>query len=299
MKILVLGSSGFIGRNTTKAFSQKNQVFAIDRLNQPESNGSLRPAFDLERNKSLLLLNNFDVLINCAGSGHVSNSFTDPFNDFQSNTALVAGLLSLLAKYSPSTHFINISSAAVYGNPISNPIDETCKTQPLSPYGFHKLMADQICQEYATLFGIKVSVLRVFSAFGPGLRKQLFWDTHCKFGQTQQIQAFGTGNESRDFIFIDDLVQALDKIVKFQIEMFGLFNVGSGKAITISEAIATFAKVYGWNGEILFDKSSLTGYPDNWQADISKIQSLGFQPQFTLEEGLIKYAEWLKKSQSV
>lgn len=282
MKILVCGSAGFIGQHVCRFFSKQHEVHGVDK---PYS-GSLM---------DFVADHQFDVLVNCAGSAVVADSFIYPVRDFEGNVGLVQELLEILRSKSPKTHFVNISSAAVYGNPSITPISEEAPCKPLSPYGYHKWMADKLCEEYSDLFNIKVSVLRVFSAYGPGLKKQLFWDTHQKMASGNILSAWGTGDESRDFIFIDDLVEAIDCVVGNQHNRFDLYNLGSGTEISVRLAIETMAKLYEWKGAISFEGSQHVGYPTRWQADISKIQGMGFQPKVAFTEGLLKYVKWAKE----
>ena len=94
------------------------------------------------------------------------------------------------------------------------PIKESSPIRPLSPYGFHKAMAEKLCEEYYTFFGIATCSLRIFSAFGPGLRKQLLWDIYNKSKSLNSIELFGTGNESCDYIYIDDIVRAIELVIR-------------------------------------------------------------------------------------
>jgi UDP-glucose 4-epimerase len=287
VKVMIIGSNGFIGSHAVKSFSERYTVKGFSR-NRALGEQNLD-------NLAKLLREGFDVVVNCAGSAHVPTSFTNPWEDFQKNSQFTAWILETLRQASPNTHFINLSSAAVYGNPVKNPIEEGTLIQPLSPYGYHKAIADQICEEYAHMFKIKISVLRVFSAYGPGLRKQLFWDTFNKMKFSSHIKAFGSGQETRDFIYIDDLIQAIDVVLNNQTENFEIYNVGAGKAVCVSDAVNTFAKALGWNGTITYQDKSLAGYPTHWTADISKVKKIGFESQFSLEAGLTNYAKWLRE----
>src|SRR5690606_30834037 len=110
------------------------------------------------------------------------------YDDYESNTGFVMFVLETLRRYSRSTHFINISSAAVYGDTLPTPLNEITPPKPISPYGFHKYMADQICQEFSALFGIKTTVLRAFSVYGPGNTRQLFWDVYNKMKERKELE---------------------------------------------------------------------------------------------------------------
>ncbi len=176
------------------------------------------------------------------------------------------------------------------------PITENSNCKPLSPYGFHKLQSELLLTEYHKFFGLNTCSLRVFSAYGPGLKKQLFWDLYQKAIQNDEISLFGTGNESRDFIYIDDLMQILDLVIQNSPFQGSSYNVASQQEITISEAAKVFLKEFLPEKQLVFTGAIKVGDPNNWLADMSKLKKYGFKPQFNLHLGLKKYAEWLKKN---
>jgi dTDP-glucose 4,6-dehydratase/UDP-glucose 4-epimerase len=238
----------------------------------------------------------FDICINASGSAHVGFSFENPAIDYELNTLNVQKILVALHKYNPTCKLINFSSAAVYGNPQKLPISENTATQPMSPYGFHKLQSEYLLTEYHKFFGLKTCSLRVFSAYGERLQKQLFWDLYqkAKNSLNTKIDIFGTGKETRDFIYIADLVKCVDLIIenaKFEGETI---NVASGLETTISEVVTTFYTLLNPKIEFNFSGKTKVGDPNNWRAEISIIQKMGFIPTYTIVEGLTNYVTWLK-----
>jgi len=112
-----------------------------------------------------------DFFLNASGAASVPFSFDDPLIDYQLNVINVMKMLEAIRIESPETAFINISSAAVYGTPSQLPVSEDADVDPISPYGWHKRHSELLCSEYANLYGLKTCSMRVFSAYGPGLRK--------------------------------------------------------------------------------------------------------------------------------
>jgi dTDP-glucose 4,6-dehydratase/UDP-glucose 4-epimerase len=299
MKVLIIGSEGFIGSHCVRYFKQVGfEVIACDLLDIKNTAylyfkiDRFHPNFDTIIKSTLP-----SVIINAAGSGSVPLSFSNPQSDFMANTVDVFMLLESIRLYSPDSKYINISSAAVYGNPEVLPIKEHFDLAPLSPYGWHKMYAEKICMEYAQLYGIKTISVRPFSVFGPGLRKQLFWDLYLKSKDNQHITLFGTGNETRDFIYIDDLVEVIALLIQKSAFDGAIYNLANGIEYTISEVSNLFFKFYKPNTTITFNGQVKPGDPRYWKADIEKITKLGYKSNINLPKGLQNYAEWLQQQE--
>lgn len=280
MKILIIGSQGFIGKHCVDYFSKYHQITAQ----------GVTQDFD-----SLFVAEKYDVCINASGSANVGFSFENPAIDFELNVLNVNKLLVAIRQHNPTCKFINFSSAAVYGNPMKLPIAENTPTKPLSPYGFHKLQSEYLLTEYHKFFGLHTCSLRVFSAYGNGLKKQLFWDLYQKTLQNDNIELFGTGEESRDFIFIDDLIQTVALIIENAPFEGDIFNIASGEETKIKEVVKVFFDEFCPQKSYYFSGKQKIGDPNNWCADITKLKELGFKPQITIQLGLEKYAKWLKE----
>ena len=237
----------------------------------------------------------FDVCINCSGAANVPFSLEKPFNDFKLNTLNVFKLLEAIRLHAPKCKFITMSSAAVYGNPESLPIMEEQKCMPVSPYGYHKVMSEMICEEYSRFWGIKTCCLRIFSAYGPRLRKQLFWDMYQKFMTKDVIELWGTGNESRDFIYISDIIRIIELAITNSTFEGEVVNVANGTQSTIKEVAKSFVKVLVSDKEVKFNNEVRNGDPLNWEADISTISNWGYFRQVSLEEGIKGYVKWIKE----
>lgn len=296
MKIIVIGSNGFIGSNALRYFRKKFPgtmgCDVIAPVNYDENFLLLdikSPQFD-----KIFLQHTFDVCINASGSGSVQYSIEHPDEDYRLNAKHVFEILNGISKFNSQCRFLNFSSAAVYGNPETNPVSEKSKTKPLSPYGFHKLISEQICAEFYHLNKIRTCSMRVFSAYGEGLHKQLFWDIFQKAKENEVISLFGTGEETRDFIYIDDILKAVDCIIANSSFEADIVNVASGLSTSIKEAAVTFLEVLGMKNQIQFTNIVKQGDPLGWTADISKLNSYGFWPSVNLREGLSQYKEWLK-----
>jgi len=294
MKILIIGSKGFIGSHCFKHFTKSGfEVWGCDIHDVVESNYICLQSISNNFNQ-LFSEHQFDYCINASGSAHVNYSFQFPEKDFELNVSLVINLLGAIKNNNPECKFINFSSAAVYGNPVGLPISEDAITQPLSPYGYHKLLSEKLLSEYSRFFGLKTCSLRVFSAFGEGLKKQLFWDLYQKSRAVNSITLFGNGNESRDFIYIADLIHLVEIIINKAPFAGEVYNLANGEEITIKRAVSVFFHELGWTGEINYSGEIKQGDPLNWKADIGKIKELGYKQHHGFEQGIKNYCSWLK-----
>lgn len=295
MKILIIGSKGFIGSHCVDYFSQGHEVWGCDViLDYNTPNYISIDAVDSDF-LGIFEQRQYDVCINCSGAASVPFSLDKPFNDFKLNTLNVFKLLEAIRKHAPNCKFITMSSAAIYGNPESLPIKENQAIKPVSPYGYHKVMAENICEEYSRFWNIQTCCLRIFSAYGPRLKKQLFWDLYQKIVNDDTPTLWGTGRESRDFIYISDIVRIIELAISHSKFNGEVVNVANGRQIEIVEVAETVRKVSGTKKTIIFNGAERKGDPINWEADISIIKSWGYKPCVELETGINYYLQWIKE----
>ena len=295
MKVIVIGSKGFIGTylynhfqgrgydvwgaDVAVDYNNKERYFLVDA-----SNSDYGSVFQHIK---------YDICVNCSGAASVPESIKNPIRDYFLNTVNVFKLLEAIKKYQPACRFINLSSAAVYGNPKSLPVKESDITEPLSPYGIHKLHAEQICREFHGFFGIPTCSLRIFSVYGEGLQKQVFWDLYKKAKFGSPFTLYGTGNKSRDFIYIQDLVIAIERVAVYSDFKADIVNIANGAEIKIKDAVSIFLGFFDSNIKYTFSGESRPGDPLNWVADVSKLISFGYKASVDLKTGLKRYYEWI------
>lgn len=295
MKIIVIGSKGFIGSHCVDYFSKENEVWGCDIVmdyNDPQYIWLESVDSDLH---GIFRDRQFDICINCSGAANVPFSMSNPFNDFNLNTLNVIRLLEAIRIYNPECRFITMSSAAVYGNPKELPIKADADIAPVSPYGYHKVFAENICEEYSRFWGLKTCCVRIFSAYGPRLKKQLFWDTYNKFIKNDVIELWGTGKESRDFIYITDLVRAIDITIRNSRFCGEKINIANGEQKTIEEVARAFVQSLNTTKEVRFNGMTRKGDPINWEADIDELKQWGYKPEVSLEDGIKQYISWVRK----
>jgi len=301
--ILITGGAGYIGSHVCHLLiDQGYNITCIDNL--ITGNKELLPkevkleVFDIsekEKVANLIKSNNFDLVMHFAGLIRVDESVEQPdkyrdFNFLKAKKFLETCFENDLKK------IIFSSTAAVYGNPKVFPVCENNSTAPISPYGYHKLAAENLCKEFNHIYNIQTLIVRIFSAYGPGLKKQLFWDLHQKYQKSNRVELFGTGEETRDFIFIDDLVKALELVMVNSSFENDIINIGSGYSTKIKNVAKVFFDNSSKPVDYFFSNTALSGAPNNWSVNIDKLKSFGFEPQYSISKGVKKTSLWLQKN---
>jgi len=298
--VLVTGAAGFLGRYIIRHFAAEGWSVVGIGKSAPENAllANLAAYYQLKLPDpfltQLLQEHKPQVCIHCAGGSSVGLSLSAPATDFHANTVLTFELLNALRLQVPECRFIFLSSAAVYGNPESLPVSESQHCAPLSPYGFHKWQCEQLCLEFTKLYNLPTACVRIFSAYGSGLRRQVLWDICQKVITHNTLRLQGTGQESRDFIHAVDIAQALLLIATTSPMQAQIYNLGSAREVTIQELASMAVQALGYQGNVEFDGQVPSGHPLNWQADLSALKALGFVPSMPLEQGVYAFANWCR-----
>lgn len=238
-----------------------------------------------------------ELLVHCAGGGSVSASIADPFGDYARTVGSTAAVLEFVRRSSPDTVVVYPSSAAVYGNAAHCPVTErgVALPHPASPYGSHKLMAEQLCASYAEHFGMAVAVIRFFSIYGEGLRKQLLWDACRKIGRGDDL-FFGSGDESRDWLHAEDAARLIAAVAAHAGPACPIFNGASGTPTTVRDALALLYRELAPRREPRFSCEPRPGDPHDLRADIGHTLTTGWVPEVRLTQGIRRYARWFQGS---
>lgn len=211
------------------------------------------------------------------------------------NLDMTGAVLDAVRTRVPDCHVIFLSSAAVYGNPSRLPVTEDAGLLPLSPYGQHKMEAEGLCRRFSMLPGTTTTILRVFSAYGPGLRRQVLWDI-CERALTKgRVSLHGRGSESRDFIFVDDIADACRVLIDARTS-YGTetYNVASGVETTIASLANDLVHALDVDVPVVFDGVEVPGDPLNWRADITRLRDLGWAPATDLDAGIASFVSWAR-----
>lgn len=296
--VFVTGAAGFLGRHISRHFFREDwRVVGLDDV--PPENAPVGALSRFVRMKlpspelgQLLAEESPKVCVHCAGRASVPLSMKDPAGDFRDNVGLTFELLEALRQNAPGCRAILLSSAAVYGNPSSLPVDESAPVAPLSPYGWHKRQCELLMEEFCRVYSVPAVSLRIFSAYGPGLRRQVIWDICERALTTGKLELRGTGAESRDFVHATDIARAVALAATAAPARGEVYNLASGAETTIAELAATLIDALGLKLQPAFDGKRSPGEPLRWQADLQRISSLGFTPKMALDHGLREVAAW-------
>lgn len=297
--VVITGVTGFIGSYVARYLSEQGwSVIGVDRA--PANNDLLAnlssfcclqlpdPAFG-----ALLKDGSPRLCIHCAGPASVGQSISDVTADFYAGIVLTFEVLNAVRLSAPECRLIFLSSAAVYGNPPDLPISEDAPLRPISPYGYHKLLCERLAEEFYAIYGVRTSVVRIFSAYGPGLRRQVLWDICQKALNSDKVELLGTGDETRDFVHVQDVARGIAVIADrapFQAEVY---NVAIGKETRIHDLAEILIAALGRDVEVKFTGASRAGDPLRWRADISRLSQLGYRPTTPLAIGASDYARWV------
>ena len=298
--VLVTGASGFLGRNVSKFFSDKGwKVYGVglgDWEKESWSDWGLDSWVKSEVNIEALTLLQIEpnMIVHCAGKGSVGFSITNPEDDRRANVDSLLPVLDFVRTKSLKTRIVYPSSAAVYGEKENTPIKEDATLSPISPYGVHKKMAEDLCCSYSKDFGLNISVIRFFSLYGVGLQKQLLWEACQKIDSSEKIvQFFGTGKEIRDWLNIND-ASSLIYMLSESKNKFEIINGASGKAVKNKEILQMLVDYFNKKISIEFSGVSKEGDPKYYWANIDKALAMGWKPVVDISDGIKEYAEYYK-----
>ena len=302
--ILITGSSGFLGSAVGGELSTAGcRVIGVDR-NEPTSRDGKADVF-AERHTLATSDPAFaeiirdarpDVIVHCAGPASVQDSMRDPARDFHDATAPLLDVLDAVRRAGNACRVVLLSSAAVHGQPDSLPIREDAPLRPISAYGFHKLACERLIEEFHRLYGVAGCSVRVFSAYGEGLRRQVLWDVSRRMLTKDRVTLHGTGTETRDFIHASDVARGVRVVIERGAFEAEAYNLATGRETTMRDLADMLVTAMGRSTEIAFNGLGRKGDPLRWRGDIGKMAALGFSPQVTLEQGVEDYANWVRRS---
>jgi UDP-N-acetylglucosamine 4-epimerase len=305
-RILVTGGAGFIGNHiVNKLLAANTEVTVLDNLHtglienidQHKQNRNFHFVKGDIRDFSLVkkLVKDIDAVLNLAAIASVQLSVENPL---VANDVNVKGALNLLRASSDSDveRFIQPSSAAVYGNPHTLPVSEDFCPKPLSPYAVSKLAAEEYTNVFNIVYGLETVCLRLFNVYGPGQANSPYSGVITVVVNDlladRSPKIFGDGNQTRDFVFVEDVVSAIMLALSVKNAVGETFNIASGKAATISETVHILQKLLKKTNLKPVYEAPREGDIRQSCASIKKAKTLlGYAPVFSLENGLKEFVQ--------
>jgi UDP-glucuronate 4-epimerase len=310
--ILVTGGAGFIGSHLAdKLLSEGWQVTVVDNfdpfydLNTKEAN--IKPHLgnphyrlvradirDLETLK-VELKEKYDVIIHLAARAGVRPSIEDPLSYQEVNVRGTQNMLEL-AREQGIKQFIFASSSSVYGiNPRLPWREDDCVLLPISPYAATKVAGELLGHVYSHLWGIRFIALRFFTVYGPRQRPDLAIHKFARLMlEGKPIPIYGDGSSSRDYTYIDDVIQGVRAAIDYTATSYEIINLGNNHTVSLMEMVHALEEALGVQAELEFLPPQPGDVAKTW-ADIEKAKrALHYSPDTNFWEGIVKFVQWVR-----
>jgi UDP-glucuronate 4-epimerase len=312
MKVLLTGAAGFIGSHLGERLLNKGwTVVGVDNFDDfydPEIKrkniqnclkdknfklieADIRDASAMDKAAS----NGIDIIVHLAARAGVRPSIAQPVLYADVNVSGTTVLLEAAKKHK-ITKFIFGSSSSVYGNNKKVPFSEDDNVDfPISPYAATKKAGELICYSYHHLCAISITCLRFFTVYGPRQRPDLAIHKFARLiEQGKVIPVYGDGSMSRDFTYIDDIIDGTTAAIK-KCSGFNIYNLGESRPITVNDLIVEIERSLGKKAI----REYLPPHPGDVErtyADVTKaVKELGYNPKTTIQQGLAKFTTWLRQ----
>jgi UDP-glucose 4-epimerase len=305
---LVTGGAGFIGSHLVKALINNNQkVVVLDDLsmgninNLPKSENLVFIEGDLGNKatvQDLFKTYDFEKVFHLGAVASVAASVENPLKTHQTNLEGSLYLLEEAKKNKNLKRFVFASSAAVYGDEPTLPKTEKSPIQPLTPYAIDKFASERYALSYYQLYGTPTAAVRFFNVYGINQNPSSPYSgvisiltdrlLSNKKGSEKSFTVFGDGEQTRDFVYVDDVVRALLLVSESKDALGHVFNVGTGNPVKLMDMINIYKKISDVDLPLSYEEQRDGDIRESY-ADITALKSIGFAPEYTLEEGLNVY----------
>jgi len=305
MKALVTGCAGFIGSHITeRLLGDGFDVIGIDCFtdyypreykDKNIKNALEDDAFTLIEQdiRSMDSFPDVDYVFHQAAQAGVRKSWGRDFEVYTRDNILATQQLLEYYKDCEIKKFVYASSSSVYGD-CELPMKETRMLKPVSPYGVTKLAAENLCYLYYKNYGVPTASLRYFTVYGPRQRPDMAIHLFIRaILEGVEITVYGDGEQTRDFTFVDDIVEA-NVLAAMSGSQGEVFNVGGGTRISVNELLEIMENVTGRRAVVKYIEKQKGDVKDTL-ADADKIGKLGWKPRVGIEEGVRRFVKWYEE----
>jgi UDP-glucuronate 4-epimerase len=308
MRALVTGAAGFVGSHLTKRLRNEGyDVIGVDSftdyydiaLKRANAEAAIRAGVkfidgDLNVVDLDSMLDGVDVIFHLAGQPGVRSSWGSDFSTYTyGNIETTQRLLEASRGSRTLQRFVFASSSSVYGNAKRYPTSENDLPQPVSPYGVTKLAAEHLCSVYATSFEVPTVSLRYFTVYGPGQRPDMAFTRFALAAvRGDEITVFGSGEQVRDFTFVDDVVEASLLAATREVSPGTVLNVAGGSQTSVNDVLQVFEELADTRLSVN-RVQALAGDVRRTGGDTAAIRSvLGWRPAVSLRDGIGRQFSW-------
>jgi len=294
-KILITGATGFIGNYLIPELTKNHKIIGISKNKIKSSKNFISSSADITKS-NLKIKNQFTDIIHMAAYSDVNYCNLNPTKCYELNVKSTQKMLEIARK--KDSKFLFISSSHAYGNPIKQPISESALCNPSTHYASSKRMSEILCETYSKAYGLDIQIARIFSVYGPKSSKSnLIFNIINQIINNSKI-ILGNTFPKRDFIFISDVISGLIKIINSKKNGFEIYNIGSGKSISIENLIKNCFTISNKKLKIISLKEKRRKNEImNVQANISKMKKdFNWETKVSLKKGLeITYNHYFPK----
>lgn len=312
MKALVTGAAGFIGSHLSERLLKEGlAVVGVDcftdyypvKIKEKNISSALKHKNFRLINKNLLeidlnnVLDGIDLIFHHAAQPGVRANWGKTFEEYVENNIYATQRLLEALRAKKIIKMIYASSSSVYGDAEKLPTSEKVVPKPVSPYGVTKLAAENLCYVYFKNYDIPVVSLRYFSVYGPRQRPDMGFNRFIRsIINKEEMQIYGSGTQTRDFTYVNDVIDADIRALDGKCKPGETYNVGGGSRISVNDAVRIIEDISGKKAKIKYLEAQ-KGETAHTSADISKAKShFGYSPRFDIKTGLKREYEWIKET---
>jgi nucleoside-diphosphate-sugar epimerase len=293
-KVFVTGATGFLGSHLVDCLTKRGAAISVLVRSQPDRIEKKGTHLCVVRGdlSHPFLISDASTVFHLAAISHVGHALENPRQTFETNTSGTLTVLEAVRRSSSVERLVFVSSAHVYGTPRYVPIDEGHPVRAQEPYAASKLAAEAFVSAYSSAYGIPIAIARLFNTYGPRQHPDFVIPSIVKRALTQDSLTLGNLTPTRDFTYVDDVVEALLRLAE---SGEGIYNVASGVEVSIETLVTRVAEILGKpltiSSQHAQRRSAAVEIERMW-ADISRIKTLGWDPRVSLIDGLTKTIAW-------